>query len=199
MDMPIPDVATWEWANWKFPKPVRAGDTIYARWTLTQKRAPVGSAKTSIVVWRVDVHTTDGAMCAEGDVGASVFRAAAPPRQQAEAGATPVAAAPATAPSRRRRRRVRTGGAEQPAQAPATPPPAIQADRPAGTRRRRRRRSSSGPGNGNGGPAPAEPGAPPAPSAPPEPETRNEAMVTSPANRDNANPLSRVMKRLRRT
>src|SRR5205823_11217808 len=65
MDMPIPHVATWEWANWKFPRPVKAGDTIYARWTLTQKRAPVGGAKTSIAVWRVDVHTTDGALCAE--------------------------------------------------------------------------------------------------------------------------------------
>ena len=31
MDMPIPNVAAWEWANWKFPKPVVAGDTIYAR------------------------------------------------------------------------------------------------------------------------------------------------------------------------
>ncbi|TMD19138.1 MAG: hypothetical protein E6I39_06450 [Chloroflexi bacterium] len=195
MDMPIPHVAAWEWANWKFPKPVVAGDTIYARWTLTQKRAPVGGARTSIAVWRVDVHTTDGAVCAEGDVGASVFRAASPARQQTEAGA-----AAAAAPSRRRRRRARGGAAEQPPQAPAAAPqPAVQAERPAGTRRRRRRRSSSGSGNGNGLLAQAEPGAAPTQPALPEPEGRSEAMAASPANRGNANPLSRVMKRLRRT
>ncbi len=60
MDMPIPHVAAWDWANWKFPKPVVAGDTIYARWTLTQKRAPVGGSRTSIAVWRVDVSTERG-------------------------------------------------------------------------------------------------------------------------------------------
>ena len=76
MDMPVPSVAEWEWLNWKFPRPVRAGETIYARWTLTQKRAPVGGAPTAIVVWRVDVHTADGALCAEGEVGASVRRKA---------------------------------------------------------------------------------------------------------------------------
>ena len=31
MDMPVPAVAEWEWLNWKFPRPVRAGETIYAR------------------------------------------------------------------------------------------------------------------------------------------------------------------------
>src|SRR5229473_1622078 len=74
MDMPVPSVAEWEWLNWKFPRPVKAGETIYARWTLTQKRPPVGGAPTAIVVWRVDVHTADGALCAEGEVGASVRR-----------------------------------------------------------------------------------------------------------------------------
>ena len=192
MDMPIPHVAAWEWASWKFPKPVVAGDTIYARWTLTQKRAPVGGSRTSIAVWRVDVHTADGALCAEGEVGASVFRtaAAAPVRQQADA--APVA------PPRRRRRRARGGASEQPQPAPP-PQPAAQAERPAGTRRRRRRRTSSGPANGNGGPPHTESGAPPAQPALPEPQVRSEPMVASPASRENANPLSRVMKRLRRT
>ena len=193
MDMPIPNVAAWEWANWKFPRTVRAGDTIYARWTLTQKRAPVGGAKSSIAVWRVDVHTADGVVCAEGEVGASVLRAATPVRQQVD----PVVPA---VPSRRRRRR---GGAAEPAAPPApVPQPATtQAERPAGTRRRRRRRSSSALRNGNGGPAPAlpEPGAAPAQPALPEPEARSEPMVASTATRDNANPLTRVMKRLRRS
>ncbi len=195
MDMPIPHVAAWEWANWKFPKPVVAGDTIYARWTLTQKRAAVGGSRTSIAVWRVDVHTADGAICAEGEVGASVFRAAAPVRQPADAGAG--AGAP-VAPSRRRRRRPSRGGTTEQTQPAPLPQPAVQAERPAGTRRRRRRRTSSGQGNGNGGQTHLEPGAAPTQPALPEPAARSEAMVASPANRENANPLSRVMKRLRR-
>ena len=188
MDMPIPNVAAWEWANWKFPRTVRAGDTIYARWTLTQKRAPVGGVKSSIAVWRVDVHTADGVVCAEGEVGASVFRAAMPARQQVDPSVTAV-------PSRRRRRR---GGATEPTPPAPVPQPAAQAERPAGTRRRRRRRSSSALRNGNGGPALPEPDAAPAQPALPEPEARSEPMVASTANRDNANPLTRVMKRLRR-
>ena len=194
MDMPIPHVAAWEWANWKFPKPVVAGDTIYARWTLTQKRAPVGGSRTSIAVWRVDVHTADGAICAEGEVGASVFRAAAPVRQQADGGA-----GTAVAPSRRRRRRPSRGGTAEQTQPAPPPQPAVQAERPAGTRRRRRRRTSSGQGNGNGGPTQPEHGAAPMQPALPEPAVRSEAMVASPASRENANPLSRVMKRLRRS
>ncbi|HEX2645906.1 MAG TPA: hypothetical protein VHO95_01640, partial [Candidatus Dormibacteraeota bacterium] len=74
VDMPVPSVAEWEWLNWSFPREVHAGDTIYARWTLTQKRPPVGGAPSSIVVWRVDVHSADGALCAEGEVGAKVKR-----------------------------------------------------------------------------------------------------------------------------
>jgi hypothetical protein len=188
MDMPIPNVSAWEWANWKFPKAIVAGDTIYASWTLTQKRAPVGGSRTSIAVWRVDVHTADGVICAEGEVGASVFRGTASPRQPTEPGAV-------VAPSRRRRRRPR-GGAAEPAQpVPPAPPAAQAAERPAGTRRRRRRRTSSG----NGTPTLADPGAAPAQPALPEPAVRSEAMAASPAGRANANPLSRVMKRLRRT
>ncbi|HEY1455174.1 MAG TPA: MaoC family dehydratase [Candidatus Dormibacteraeota bacterium] len=74
VDMPVPSVVEWEWLNWKFPRPIHAGETIYARWTLTQKRPPSAGAPSSIVVWRVDVHTTDGALCAEGEVGAKVRR-----------------------------------------------------------------------------------------------------------------------------
>jgi hypothetical protein len=193
MDMPIPNVAAWEWANWKFPRSIRAGDTIYARWTLTQKRAPVGGTRTSIAVWRVDVHTADGVLCAEGEVGASVLRASAPARQQAE----PVTAAAAAAAPRRRRRRARSSGTEQPQAAAPAPPLAAAAERPAGTRRRRRRRSSSGQANGNGPATPVEPAAPPAQPALPEPQARNEPMAASPASREAANPLTRVMKRLR--
>ncbi|HKV89295.1 MAG TPA: hypothetical protein VJT78_14990, partial [Candidatus Dormibacteraeota bacterium] len=85
VDMPLPAVAEWEWLNWKFPRSVHSGDTIYARWTLTQKRPPAVSAVSAIVVWRVDVHTADGALCAEGEVGAKVKRLAT-------AGARPAAA-----------------------------------------------------------------------------------------------------------
>ncbi|HKW59765.1 MAG TPA: hypothetical protein VJR46_08455, partial [Candidatus Dormibacteraeota bacterium] len=89
VDMPVPSVAEWEWLNWKFPRPVHAGDTIYARWTLTQKRPPVGGAPSSIVVWRVDVHTADGALCAEGEVGAKVRRSASAARPPAADQAAP--------------------------------------------------------------------------------------------------------------
>src|ERR1700716_1928707 len=72
MDTPIPSVAKWEWLNWKFPRPVHAGDTIYARWTLTQKRPPVGGAPTSIVVGRGGVHTAGGGPGGEGGGGGTV-------------------------------------------------------------------------------------------------------------------------------
>jgi hypothetical protein len=115
IDMPVPQVEEWEWLNWKFPRPVHAGDTIYARWTLTQKRPPVGGAPNSIVVWRVDVHTADGALCAEGEVGAKVRRQAAArdrerPAEPAAVAAPPVAAVKperASGAPRRRRRRSR--------------------------------------------------------------------------------------------
>ncbi|MGA7912495.1 MAG: hypothetical protein WCC30_13265, partial [Candidatus Dormiibacterota bacterium] len=102
MDMPVPSVIEWEWLNWKFPRPVHAGDTIFARWTLTQKRPPAAGATSSIVVWRVDLHTADGAMCAEGEVGATVRRqvtGVAPRQRMAEARASVPAAPPAGAAS----------------------------------------------------------------------------------------------------
>src|SRR5207245_674161 len=99
VDTPVPAVAEWEWLNWKFRRAVRAGDTIYAHWMLTQKRPPVGGAPSSIVVWRVDVHTADGALCAEGEVGAKVRRNVAATRERAQEPATsPAAAAPPAAP-----------------------------------------------------------------------------------------------------
>src|SRR2546428_6320539 len=79
MDMPVPAVAEWEWLNWKFPRPVKAGETIYARWTLTQKRPPVGGAPTAIVVWRVGIHTPAGAPFAAGGGGGRRRRKAPPP------------------------------------------------------------------------------------------------------------------------
>ena len=181
MDMPIPQVAAWEWVNWKFPKPVKAGETIYARWTLTQKRPPVHGAPTGITVWRVDVHTADGAVCAEGEVGASVFRRSVPGADRAAEPGTPV---------RRRRRRRASASAE------TTPPPAA-APQPApaersGSARRRRRRRPSGSSSGNGEPAAAtQPPEPPAAAPPPQ--------AVAVASASAANPLSRVMRRLRRT
>jgi hypothetical protein len=186
--MPVPSVAEWEWLNWKFPRPVRAGETIYARWTLTQKRPPVGGAPTAIVVWRVDVHTADGALCAEGEVGASVRRKAHAART-----ATLDAASVATpAPRRRRSRRPPVGSP------PAEAAPviveaarkAVPAEKTSTPRRRRRRRSRAGSSSGGNGPAPAGNSAPEPP--PPLPVAAAPAGPPSGA-------LSRVIKRLRRT
>jgi len=202
MDMPVPSVAEWEWLNWKFPRPVKAGETIYARWTLTQKRPPVGGAPTAIVVWRVDVHTSDGALCAEGEVGASVRRKtqAARPRN---AEATPAGPAPTqTSPSRRRRGRrpaASTAAAasppppvEAPAMAVATAPSGSVEKAGAARRRRRRRpRASSAPGRDGQPAAPA----PPAEAAPPQPAPVAASASGSPPS---AGRLSRVINRLRR-
>jgi acyl dehydratase len=189
MDMPVPSVDHWEWVNWKFPKPVRAGDTIYARWTLTQKRPTVGGAPTGIVVWRVDVHTSDGAMCAEGEVGATVRRAA----RHRLAAETP-AAAPASVPASRRRRGRRTAKAAEPAPPPPVEAPvtAPAAEKTGSSRRRRRRRPRAGVTGQNGPVGAAEPAAPaaPTPAAAPAPVAKAAAP---------AGTLSRVIKRLRRT
>ena len=183
--MPVPSVAEWEWLNWKFPRPVRAGETIYARWTLTQKRPPVGGAPTAIVVWRVDVHTADGALCAEGEVGASVRRKA-----QAARAAAPSEIAQA-APTSRRRRGRRTPAAAKPVEVAPKPAPEEKTGAP---RRRRRRRSKAGSQPGGNGPMPASA----SPSEPPEPPPpQAPAAVTGQAAPAGA--LSRVMKRLRRT
>ena len=195
MDMPIPHVDSWQWANWKFPRQVRAGDTVYARWTLTQKRAPVRGARTAIVVWRVDVHTADGTMCAEGEVGASVFRTtAASPAPAAEHAEDAGPAIPAPLASRRRRRKRSSAG--ETAAAPPPPPPAAQpqpaAQERAGGGRRRRRRRTSGGGGGNGNHVAAA-----SPAATALPPATEPVVAASPAARANANPLSRVMKRLR--
>jgi hypothetical protein len=204
MDMPVPAVSEWEWLNWKFPRAVRAGDTIYARWTLTQKRAPVGGSSTAIVVWRVDVHTAAGALCAEGEVGASVLRGpqahTAEPASGAPA-AEPAAAAAsgATTPRRGRRRRRTTGSdpakpkaavaVEAPVQAPATPPAATGTERTASGRRRRRRRPATSAAARNG-----DTSAPPAPAEAPAPA----AAVPGPTAPETANPLTRAIRRLRR-
>jgi len=185
MDMPVPSIAEWEWVNWKFPRPVRAGETIYARWTLTQKRAPVGSAPTAIVVWRVDVHTADGALCAEGEVGASVRRHVSIGRAAAQA-----AEAQAAAPSRRRRgRRAPPNQQEAPAAPKASEPKPAAAEASGTPRRRRRRRSRAGapPREAQGSPAPA-----PEPSTAPPPVP----AMAAPAPRG---ALGRVIKRLRRS
>jgi hypothetical protein len=199
MDMPVPSVAEWEWLNWRFPRAVRAGDTIYARWTLTQKRPPRGGAASSIVVWRVDVHTADGALCAEGEVGAKIKRDLA--------GARPVrsedqAAAPAqSAPRRGRRRRSRSNGnAAAPEPPPIAAPPAASAkpERASGPARRRRRRRSSGSAAREEEHEPRaahtpETAAPPAAPAAPEPSTATGSGKTSQRG------IGGVLRRLRGT
>ena len=205
MDMPVPSVAEWEWLNWKFARPVRAGETIYARWTLTQKRAPVGGSPTAIVVWRVDVLNAGGALCAEGEVGASVLRNGSSVKVSVDeaAPAATAGAPPATpAPRRgRRRRRTPTGdGAPKPvepkivAEAAVAAPPAAAgtAERAStGTRRRRRRRSP--------GSAQARNGDAPAPAAAAEISSGPAAVpAASKPAATNTNTLSRVIRRLRR-
>jgi acyl dehydratase len=205
MDMPVPSIAEWEWVNWKFPRPVKAGETIYARWTLTQKRPPVGGAPTAIVVWRVDVHTGDGALCAEGEVGASVRRKAQAARSRSAEvtdGTPSPTPTPTQAPASRRRRGRRPAAAK--AAAPLPPPPVEAApiavaatpsgsvEKTGAARRRRRRRPRASGAPGRDGqtptPAPAEVAAPaPAPVA-----------ASAPASAPPAGRLSRVMKRLRR-
>src|SRR5690348_8010179 len=142
VDMPVPSVAEWEWLNWKFPRPIHAGDTIYARWTLTQKRPPVAGSPSSIVVWRVDVHTLDGALCAEGEVGAKVKRTAAAARPEVQE------VAPPAAPRRRRRRSRANGTAAEPPAVAAPPAAEAKPERTSsgGSRRRRRRRPSGSAG-----------------------------------------------------
>jgi hypothetical protein len=189
MDMPVPSIAEWEWLNWKFPRPVRAGETIYARWTLTQKRPPVGGAPTAIVVWRVDVHTADGALCAEGEVGATV-------RRQAK-GAQPRAAEPVAAggPAPRRRRGRRSPAVPKAAE---TPPPPVEApikaavpEKTGTARSRRRRRPRSGTAPGQNGPS--------VPLATPAAEPVAPAPAAASASTPPTGALSRVIKRLRRT
>jgi hypothetical protein len=199
MDMPVPSVAEWEWLNWKFPRAVHAGETIYARWTLTQKRAPVGGAPTAIVVWRVDVHTAGGALCAEGEVGASVMRGVAPAKARVEG---PPTATPAGPTARRRRRRRTPSGdgaknatdtkAAQVVEKPVAAAPAALAipERSAGGARRRRRRRSPGSPQARNGDAPI-PAAAAEVSSPP-------AGVPVKARREAANPLTRAIRRLRR-
>src|SRR2546429_1939063 len=95
---------------------------------LTQKRPQVGGAPSSIVVWRVDVHTSDGTLCAEGEIGAKVRRAAARAPERAPEVAPPPAARP---------RRPRPGappphrGVPPPPAGAAPPPPAGQPRRAA--------------------------------------------------------------------
>ncbi len=187
--MPVPSVAEWEWLNWKFPRPVKAGETIYARWTLTQKRPPVGGAPTAIVVWRVDIHTADGALCAEGEVGASVRRKAHAPRPVPADSAVP----PAPTPRRRRGRRPSAGSppAEAPPAVVEAAPVAVAAEKTGAPRRRRRRRSRTGSGSSGNGPAPAG-------NPAPEPAPAPSPVATNPSG-PQSGALSRVIKRLRRT
>jgi hypothetical protein len=208
MDMPVPAVAEWEWLNWKFPRPVRAGDTIYARWTLTQKRAPVGDDPTAIVVWRVDVHTAGGALCAEGEVGASVLRRAAVKAPERAEEPIPAGATSSAAPrrSRRRRRPAAAEGAKGPAEAKAVPvaeptvvtPTGLAPDRTSGGPRRRRRRRSPGSAlarDGDGAVSSVSAETSPPPTALP---ATPAAPALAPAGASSPNPLTRAIRRLRR-
>jgi acyl dehydratase len=194
IDMPVPQVEEWEWLNWKFPRPIHAGDTVYARWTLTQKRPPVGAAPTSIVVWRVDVHTSDGALCAEGEVGAKVRRQAA--ARTRERSAEPAATSTAVAAAPRRRRRRRPAGAngpvpETPAVAAAPPAPAVKQERASGAPRRRRRRRPASSTAGREGETAATPAS--------NPEPPPAAAPASSGSAGSGGGLGRVIRRLRRT
>ena len=200
MDMPVPSVAEWEWLNWRFPRAVRAGDTIYARWTLTQKRPPRGGAASSIVVWRVDVHTLDGALCAEGEVGAQVKRALSAPARQPRSDDQVSPAATAGGARRGRRRRSRANGVAKPEPPAIAAPPAAAAkpERAAGPARRRRRRRSSGSAAREEEHEPRaahvpETAAPPAAAAAPEPSP------STPTGRANRRGLGGVLRRLRGT
>jgi hypothetical protein len=198
IDMPVPSVEEWAWLNWKFPRPVRAGDTIYARWTLTQKRPPIGGASNSIVVWRVDVMTVDGELCAEGEVGAKVRRhVAARDRERAPEPAAPAGAAAAgTAAPRRSRRRRRPAGANgplpEPAPVAAAAPAAAKPERAAGAPRRRRRRRPAGGAAARDG----EPAGTPATAAEPEPAPAPAAVKPASTATERGG-LSGVIRRLR--
>jgi hypothetical protein len=186
VDMPVPLVAEWAWLNWKFPRPIYAGDTIYARWTLTQKRPPVAGAPSSIVVWRVDVHTMDGALCAEGEIGAKVRRAVAAARPEVQE------VAQGSAPRRRRRRSRANGTVVEPPAVAAPPAAEAKPERTSsgGSRRRRRRRpagSASREEEHEPRAAHVQESAPaPAAAAPPPPSATNSRGLTG------------VLRRLRR-
>ncbi len=228
IDMPVPSVAEWEWLNWKFPRQVHAGDTIYAQWTLTQKRPPVGGAATSIVVWRVDIHTADGALCAEGEVGAKIRRRAGAadrhrpsdsPEPAAFAATGGIATTAATAPRRRRRRRPASGNGTPveastttaPQVAPAKPEKPAAAGRAAGTQaatgrapgtpaaRRRRRRRPAGTSAGPRDAAEPAPGPGPAPVSEPSASAPAPGSTSGSAGAAERGTLSRVIRRLRRT
>ena len=195
IDMPVPSVEEWEWLNWKFPRPVHAGETIYARWTLTQKRPPVGGEPTSIVVWRVDLHTADGALCAEGEVGAKVRRhVVAKDLRPQEPAAAP------GAPRRRRGRRrpapAATGPVlpETPAIAAAPQATVVKPERTGSAPRRRRRRR---PASGASTPPAGEPAGNPAPPTSPDPPAAQRAPAA--ASTTERGGLSRVIRRLRGT
>ncbi|HXN90484.1 MAG TPA: MaoC family dehydratase [Candidatus Sulfotelmatobacter sp.] len=195
VDTPVPSVAEWEWLNWKFPREVRAGDTIYARWTLTQKRPPVAGAPSSIVVWRVDVHLLDGALCAEGEVGAKVNRKSRQPVAAPKPAAPPAASGAAAAPRRRRRRPRANGGVlPEPPSVAAPPPAAAKPERTSSpSRRRRRRRSGAGRGDEE-----HEPRAPHVQETAPAPPVVAAAAPLSTATRPGQQgTIGKVLRRLR--
>lgn len=194
VDMPVPSIAEWEWLNWRFPRPVHAGDTLYARWTLTQKRPPVGGAPSSIVVWRVDVLTADGALCAEGEIGAQVKRTGASSQAKAVANLAPAG----TGQPRRRRRRSRANGTAvvpEPPGVAAPPAAAAKPERASGPSRRRRRRRSGG---SVAQQEEHEPRAAHATERPAEPPPITPALAPSPTSGERGT-ISRVLKRLRGT
>jgi acyl dehydratase len=193
VDTPVPSVAEWAWLNWKFPRPVHAGDTIYARWTLTQKRPPVGGAPSSIIVWRVDVHTQDGALCAEGEIGAKVRRGVAVAERARPAAAEPPSSS--AAPRRRRRRPRANGSVPEPPPVAAPPAATAKPERAAGPSRRRRRRRPSGSGARE---EEHEPRAAHVPETSPTPAVASPAPVTTPGRPATRSGLGGVLRRLRR-
>jgi len=192
VDTPVPAIAEWEWLNWRLPRPVHAGDTIYARWTLTQKRPPVGGAPSSIIVWRVDVHTQDGTLCAEGEIGAKVKRGVAVAER-----ARPAAEPPASpgAPRRRRRRPRANGALPEPPPVAAPPAATAKPERASGPSRRRRRRRPSGSAARE---EEHEPRAAHVPETSPTPAVASPTPVSTPARPATRSGLGGVLRRLRR-
>jgi len=125
IDSPQPASAGTAAMSWRFLSPVRAGDTIHARWRLTQKRA-LDNPRLGLAVWRVEVLNQGGTLCADGELAVQVTKREAAPAQ----------------PARRRRRR--RGAAAQAPEAAATAAEPAPADASPPARRRRRRRSGSG-------------------------------------------------------
>ena len=160
IDAPVPSTVALVGTTWRFLRPVRAGDTIHARWRLARKRA-VQNPAWGLAVWQVSIVDQRGETAAEGELARLVARREPPP-----------------APSSRRRRRRRSGAATAVAQEQAPLPEPAPADVPAPSRRRRGRRGGAAEGGGEPAPMPAPeagPGSGPVVTSPPRRRRRRRS------------------------